>query len=108
VRQHGNLSFSRVFQAGHQVPYYQPETAYQIFMRSMFNKDVSTGLRAISSEYSTSGPASSFAIKNQVLDSPPPLCYTRAALGSCTSEQIGWLAAGTAIVKDFVVVGNRT
>jgi carboxypeptidase C (cathepsin A) len=39
VRQHGNLSFSRVYQAGHEVPAYQPETAYEIFMRVLVNKD---------------------------------------------------------------------
>jgi carboxypeptidase C (cathepsin A) len=43
VRQHGNLSFSRVYQAGHKVPSYQPETAYRMFMRALFNKDIATG-----------------------------------------------------------------
>ncbi|RMZ85375.1 hypothetical protein DV737_g771, partial [Chaetothyriales sp. CBS 132003] len=42
VRQHGNFSFSRVFQAGHEVPAYQPETAYEIFTRALFNKDIAT------------------------------------------------------------------
>jgi hypothetical protein len=107
VRQHGNLSFSRVFEAGHQVGYYQPETAYKIFMRSMTGKDVATGLRATSDDYSTSGPASSFAVKNEVPSSPDPVCHTMAVFQSCTEQQIGWLRAGTAIVKDYVVVGNR-
>lgn len=30
VRQFGNLSFTRVYDAGHQVPAYQPETAFQV------------------------------------------------------------------------------
>jgi len=33
VRQYGNLSFTRVYEAGHEVPAYQPETAYRIFTR---------------------------------------------------------------------------
>ncbi|KAK5273981.1 hypothetical protein LTR99_000764 [Exophiala xenobiotica] len=43
VRQYGNFSFSRVFQAGHEVPAYQPETAYEIFRRALFNLDIATG-----------------------------------------------------------------
>lgn len=43
VRQHGNLSYSRVFEAGHEVPAYQPETAYAIFRRALFNRDIATG-----------------------------------------------------------------
>ncbi|OQN96342.1 hypothetical protein B0A48_17598 [Cryoendolithus antarcticus] len=39
VRQYGGLSFSRVFQAGHDVSFYQPETSYQIFNRALANRD---------------------------------------------------------------------
>lgn len=35
LRQHGNFSFPRVYEAGHEVPAYQPETAYEIFQRSV-------------------------------------------------------------------------
>jgi hypothetical protein len=35
VKQYGNLSFSRVFKAGHSVSAYQPETVYRVFMRAM-------------------------------------------------------------------------
>lgn len=34
VRQYGNLSFTRVYDAGHQVPAYQPETAFQVSSHS--------------------------------------------------------------------------
>lgn len=88
------------------VSYYQPETAYKIFMRTMLGRDVATGRKVISSSYSTVGPSSSFTVENKVPDSPPPLCYTMDVYDSCTAEQIAWLVAGTAIVKDFVVVGN--
>ncbi|KAK0720679.1 Alpha/Beta hydrolase protein [Lasiosphaeris hirsuta] len=43
VRQHENLSFSRVFQAGHEVPYYQPQTAYEIFARTLRGLNIATG-----------------------------------------------------------------
>lgn len=39
VKQYGNYSFSRVYQAGHEVPWYQSELSYEIFMRATFNKE---------------------------------------------------------------------
>ncbi|KAI4264676.1 MAG: hypothetical protein L6R35_007288, partial [Caloplaca aegaea] len=33
VRQYGNLSFSRIYNAGHLIPAYQPETAFTVFTR---------------------------------------------------------------------------
>lgn len=43
VRQYGKFSFSRIFEAGHGVSAYQPETVYRVFMRAMFGRDVATG-----------------------------------------------------------------
>lgn len=36
---------------------------------------------------------------------PEKVCYIYSVLGSCTVEQMGRLAAGTAVVKDWVVIG---
>ncbi|KAL7893039.1 Alpha/Beta hydrolase protein [Trichoderma sp. SZMC 28014] len=105
VRQHGNLSFSRVFDAGHQVPYYQPETAYRIFSRAMTGADIATGQILTEANYSTAGPSSSFCIKNTVPQPPKPLCYTWDVLETCTTSQAALLANGTAIVRDFIMVG---
>ncbi|MCJ1475710.1 hypothetical protein MMC13_004373 [Lambiella insularis] len=38
----GNLSFMRVFGAGHEVPYYQPATALQVFTQTMQQKALSS------------------------------------------------------------------
>lgn len=131
VRQHGNLSFSRVFDAGHQgmlrslfslppphqvycigsciffllVPYYQPETAYRIFSRAMAGSDIATGQILTEADYSTAGPSSSFCIKNTVPQPPKPLCYTWDVMETCTPPQAALLANGTAIVRDFIMVG---
>ncbi|KAI4186842.1 MAG: hypothetical protein LQ348_004165 [Seirophora lacunosa] len=38
----GKLSFARIFEAGHQVPYYQPEAALQIFKQTMMGQGLSS------------------------------------------------------------------
>ena len=74
VKQYGKFSFSRVFEAGHSVSEYQPETVYRIFMRSMFDRDIATGTKSIlGTKYSSTGPPSSFRIKN-VLPPAPSTC----------------------------------
>lgn len=104
VRQHGNVSFSRVFEAGHAVAAYQPETVYQIFQRSMFGKDVATGKVTVDSDYSSEGPLSSWATKNDVPDvTDANQCYILEPTDTCTDEQLMALADGSAEVKDFVV-----
>ena len=70
VRQHGKFSFARVFESGHAVSAYQPETVYRIFQRSMFGQDVATGKDVVGKLYSSKGPASSFGIKNKLPKSP--------------------------------------
>ena len=107
VRQYGNLSFSRVYQSGHMVPAYQPETAYEIFMRVMFNKDVATGTIESSDDYSTIGPSSTWHIKNEVFPSPQPVCYILDAGDRCTEDQWALVENGTAVVKEYVVVGRE-
>ncbi|KAM0453014.1 hypothetical protein ACHAPV_009256 [Trichoderma viride] len=105
VRQQGNVSFSRVFEAGHSVTTYQPETVYQIFQRTMFGMDVATGKTKVDGYYSTKGPTSSWDTKNNVpRHSPQNECYTYLATETCTPEQLQALENGTAVVKNFVVL----
>ena len=70
VRQHGKFSFARIFESGHSVSAYQPETVYRIFQRSMFGQDVATGMDVVGFLYSSKGPSSSFGIKNKLRESP--------------------------------------
>ncbi|EPS34349.1 hypothetical protein PDE_09313 [Penicillium oxalicum 114-2] len=107
VRQYGNFSFSRVYQAGHEIPAYQPQTAYEIFHRALFNRDLATGRidTAANRSYSTQGPASTWHIKNEVPDSPEPECYLLALEATCTDEQIARVVNGTAVIKHYIVVG---
>jgi carboxypeptidase C (cathepsin A) len=105
VRQYGNLSFTRVYQAGHLVPSYQPRAAYEVFVRSLFNRDVATGRVLVSADYKTSGPNDTWGSLSDVLPAPESQCYVLNP-ASCTEEQHEWLKAGTAVVKNWIVVGN--
>lgn len=105
VRQHGNLTFSRVFQAGHEAPFYQPETAYQIFNRVMFNKDVATGQNP-AANYSSCGSSSAWTESVLYPDEEPVQCYLWDVFETCTKAETAVLRSGTAVVKDFILVGN--
>jgi carboxypeptidase C (cathepsin A) len=132
VRQYDGFSFSRVFDAGHAVSAFQPQTAYEIFNRVMFRRDVATGLVPAGSEqqrtsgskrrssrisrfkhsargadtkshYQSQGPSSSWHIKNNLPASPPRVCNLWLAPPTCTENQIEALANGTASTQDFIV-----
>lgn len=113
VRQYNNVSFSRVFEAGHAVSAFQPETVWQIFNRVTFNKDVATGnsstivgsSNSTAKGYSSTGPASTFDVKNKLPESPKNECYTWAAQITCTDEELLALQNGTAIIKNYIVIG---
>jgi hypothetical protein len=111
VRQHGNLSFSRVYQAGHEVPAYQPETAYQIFTRALFNRDIATGLENTGegSDYSSQGPSDTLQFRSEEIEQPLQFCYTLDPGSTCTEEQIGALLNGSSTVCSWIVKdGNST
>ncbi|KAK4890095.1 hypothetical protein LTR27_011201 [Elasticomyces elasticus] len=85
VRQHGNLSFSSVWESGHDVGAFQPETNFRIFNRALFNKDVATGNSTVNDEYSTLGAASVYSVKNSLPANPTltPVCILWSVAPSC-------------------------
>ncbi|KAK2007910.1 serine carboxypeptidase [Colletotrichum eremochloae] len=105
VRQYGNLSYIRVYQAGHAVPAYQPESAYRIFNRALFNKDIATGRvdTAQNSTYSTQGPSDTFGIKNEVPPQYKDFCYVLDT-STCSPEQVAALRAGTAVIENYIML----
>lgn len=105
TRQHGNYSFTRIFQSGHLVPAYQPEAAYDIFMRSLFNKDIATGKTDVRDDLKTEGPSSTWHVKHAAPPKPKPECYILTP-ESCTPDDWAKVVDGTAIVKDFLVVDD--
>ncbi|KAI0386385.1 alpha/beta-hydrolase [Hypomontagnella monticulosa] len=97
VRQFGNLSFSRIYQAGHFVPAYQPATAFQVFARIIRGNSVSTGETIDLSSYNTSGPVNATSTLD-VPASPEPTCWLRDVPGSCTEEQQSAIVNGDGFV----------
>lgn len=112
TRQYGNFSFTRVYQAGHMVPSYQPEAAFEIFMRAITARDIATGtidleeVAANGEQYSTEGPPDAWWMKSEVLPSPAGECYIWD-MGRCSDDEKKWIIDGTAIVKDWIVIGRR-
>jgi carboxypeptidase C (cathepsin A) len=86
VRQYGNLSFSRIYDAGHAAPAYQPETSFEIFARIMKGTSVSTGAEIDLSSYNTTGPLNS-THTNTLPKSPAPTCWVRNIPETCTIDQ---------------------
>ncbi|KAK1993374.1 serine carboxypeptidase [Colletotrichum falcatum] len=105
VRQYGNLSYVRVYQAGHAVPAYQPETAYRIFNRALFNRDIATGGvdTARNHTYSTRGPPDTFGIRNELPPQYDDFCYVLDT-STCSAEQVAALRDGTAVVENYIMV----
>jgi len=107
VRQHGNLSFARVFEAGHEVPAYQPETAFQIFNRTLNNLDVATGTVSTlpgqgGSVYGSQGIADTFGIKNDVPPAPQPTCYV-LDFATCTDDQQNEVVNGNTPIVNYIL-----
>lgn len=108
TRQYGNLSFTRVYESGHEVPAYQPETAYRIFSRSLFNLDIATGnISTLDNLVSTKGPATVYNITNKPIVDPGSQCYVLDS-SSCTEEQWATVENGTALVRNWIVVDANT
>jgi hypothetical protein len=76
VRQYGNFSFARVYESGHEVPYYQRGfpcyfdfnqytlltpliaiAALAYFNRTLYNYDIATGEEKVTANLTSSGPA---------------------------------------------------
>jgi len=97
VRQFANLSFSRIYDAGHLVPAYQPETAFQVFARIISGTSVSTGRAIDLKNYNTTGTANA-EHKNSLPNSPPNTCWLRAIPNTCTNDQKNKIVNGEGIV----------
>lgn len=56
TREYGNLSFTRIYDSGHEVPYYQPIASLAFFERALNRLDIATGKIPVDgSDYGTEG-----------------------------------------------------
>ncbi|CAL3969166.1 hypothetical protein PZA11_006214 [Diplocarpon coronariae] len=102
VRQYGNLSFSRIYDAGHSVPAYQPETAFQVFARIMSGTSVSTGELINRSLYNTTGPLN--ATHTAALpSSPSATCFQRNIPDTCTGDQKQMIVNGEGVIINGIL-----
>ena len=99
ARQYGNLSFSRIYNAGHFVPYFQPETAFTVFTRIIQGTDLSTGDTIDLTSFGSEGPAN--ATYTTTADySPTPTCWIRAWNQSCSEDDTKAMLHGEGVVAN--------
>ena len=106
VREFGNLSFSRIYDAGHTVPAYQPETAFTVFSRIISKDDISLGQPADLSLYRSFGDANS-THQNTAPPQASPVCYIRAVDMTCDVDHKKMLANGAGVIINGVLYNSE-
>ncbi|KAK4503278.1 hypothetical protein PRZ48_006706 [Zasmidium cellare] len=105
VKQYGNLSFSRVYDAGHFIPYYQPETMFQIFARVIMGTDLSTAADVDLSSFASNGTANA-TYTASAPPAPSPTCWVRNWNGSCSTSDTEAMQKGEGLVQYGMYVQN--
>lgn len=66
TREYGNFSFTRVYEAGHEVPYYQPEASLQLFNRTLNGWELPRGEKKVKHNSGSTGPKSATHTQSSV------------------------------------------
>ncbi|KAI0206774.1 Alpha/Beta hydrolase protein [Astrocystis sublimbata] len=56
-RQYGNFSFTRIYESGHEIPYYQPKAALEFFRRILGDLVVADGTTKVTPTFASNGTA---------------------------------------------------
>ena len=107
VRQFGNLSFSRIYDAGHLIPAYQPETAFEVFTRVIMGTSISTGAAVDLSTFITNGDGNATYV-NTPPPSQSPVCYLRAVPSTCSNDQKILLQQGGGVIINGVLYDKES
>ena len=59
VKQAGKFAFMRIYESGHEVPFYKPLIALEMFERALKGLDMATGKEVVGKNYLTVGTAKS-------------------------------------------------
>lgn len=87
TREYGNFSFTRVYEAGHEVPYYQPIPALALFNRTINGFDSATGQKKVTADLSTNGTAQA-THTNSFVPLPSSTAAASSASGSATGTSV--------------------
>ena len=107
VREFGNFSFSRIYDAGHLVPAYQPETVFTVFSRVIEGTDISLGSHVDLASYGSFGDSNS----THDNDAPPaaaPTCFLRAVNETCNTDQKNMLANKAGVIINGVLYNSKS
>ena len=105
VRQYGNLSFSRIYNAGHLIPAYQPETAFTVFTRIIMGNDISLGGVVDLTTYTSNGTANA-TFTSKAPDQLQPTCWVRDIQSKCSNNQKNQLKDGNGVIINGVLYDN--
>jgi hypothetical protein len=100
VRQSGAFQFVRIYESGHEVPFYQPLAALTMFERALKQVDTATGLVKADKDYCSEGtPTSSYREGNATvqLEVTPANATYNTALNAPDAEPT-W-AVGDAVAR---------
>jgi carboxypeptidase C (cathepsin A) len=81
VREYGNFSFTRIYESGHEVPYYQPKASLEIFKRVLDHMVIADGSKVVTDDYSTNATAKATHTNSFV---PLPASSSSSASASAT------------------------
>ncbi|KAK5132046.1 hypothetical protein LTR08_000383 [Meristemomyces frigidus] len=92
VREYGNFSFTRIWEAGHEVPYYQPQAALAIFNRTINHVNLADGSVPVTANLTTGGPANA--------------THTASAPALPPTESASLAAWSSSIIASYASVDN--
>lgn len=102
VRQYGNFSFSRIYNAGHLIPAYQPETAFTVFTRIIMGTGLSLGESVDLATYASNGTANA-TYTSKAPDSAEATCWIRNINGTCTNDQKEMILKGEGAIINGIL-----
>jgi len=91
VRQYGNFSFARIYEAGHEVPFYQPVASLQLFNRTINHFNVADGTEVVTANLTSTGDAKATHTESFVA-LPTTSSAIATASASAAAHVINWKA----------------
>lgn len=102
VRQYGNFSFLRIYEAGHEVPFYQPQASLAFFSRALGSLDIATGGMALTGSYESNGTA------NATHTEPYVAIPSFTGSGAAPSYTAAITIPITSVVEDVATVSSSS